>query len=386
MTAAPHLRVTAAPHLRVIVALDTQLAVGTATGIGVYQRDLAPALRAAGTDVRALSAPWLDPWRFDRRVLWDQVLLPAAAARSGAAVLHASAGTMPFVRTRCPPSSPSTIWPGTASRAIRAATRAGISARCKRASTAAPPRSSATPPSARASTASWPAIPRRTSTSSTPASTPASRNHRAPRRRLPLRARGGHRRSAQEPGGADRSAAGAPGVARHLGRSGDAVRRRGPRARSAASAWQTRVDCCAATSRAKRSTISTRAQPARSSPRATKVSATPSPRRCAPASRSLAARSSSLVEVAGDDIALIDPDDVAAWTEAIRKLLADRDAAQRRADALRPRRGPSASAGPPPAASQMQAIYERVAAPRSVDRGPRCPGRNAAVVLRERQA
>jgi glycosyltransferase involved in cell wall biosynthesis len=83
----------------VIVALDTQLAVGTATGIGVYQRDLAIALRAENVDVRALSAPWLNPWRFDRRVLWDQGLLPLQAARSGATILHASAGTMPFIRT-----------------------------------------------------------------------------------------------------------------------------------------------------------------------------------------------------------------------------------------------------------------------------------------------
>ncbi len=82
-----------------IVALDTQLALGTATGVGVYARDLAAALRAAGTDVRALSNPGLDPWRFDRRVLWDQVLMPLAAARSGAAVLHATSGTMPLVRT-----------------------------------------------------------------------------------------------------------------------------------------------------------------------------------------------------------------------------------------------------------------------------------------------
>ena len=82
-----------------IVALDTQLAVGTATGIGVYQRDLASALTSAGVDVRALAAPRIDPWRFDRRVLWDQVLLPLQAARSGAALLHASSGTMPFIRT-----------------------------------------------------------------------------------------------------------------------------------------------------------------------------------------------------------------------------------------------------------------------------------------------
>ncbi|HWT04827.1 MAG TPA: glycosyltransferase family 1 protein [Xanthomonadales bacterium] len=90
---------TAAPHLPVIVALDTQLAVGTATGIGVYQRDLAQALRTENVDVRELSAPWLNPWRFDRRILWDQVLLPLQAARSGASLLHATAGTMPFIRT-----------------------------------------------------------------------------------------------------------------------------------------------------------------------------------------------------------------------------------------------------------------------------------------------
>ncbi len=74
----------------VIVALDTQLAVGTATGIGVYERDLAAALRNEGVDVRELRAPRLDPWRFDRRVLWDQVLLPRQAARSGATLLHAA--------------------------------------------------------------------------------------------------------------------------------------------------------------------------------------------------------------------------------------------------------------------------------------------------------
>lgn len=82
-----------------IVAIDTQLAVGTATGAGVYARDLAAALPGAGVDVRALAAPWLDPWRFDRRVVWDQVLLPVAAARSGAGVLHAASGTAPLVRT-----------------------------------------------------------------------------------------------------------------------------------------------------------------------------------------------------------------------------------------------------------------------------------------------
>jgi len=81
------------------VALDTQLAVGTATGIGAYQRDLSRALAAAGTDVVPLQFPALDPWRFDRRVAWDKVLLPLLAARSGADVLHAASGTLPVVRT-----------------------------------------------------------------------------------------------------------------------------------------------------------------------------------------------------------------------------------------------------------------------------------------------
>ena len=82
-----------------IVALDTQLAVGTATGVGVYERDLELALRASAVDVRPLREPRLDPWRFDRRVVWDQLLLPLYAARSGAAVLHAASGTLPLVRT-----------------------------------------------------------------------------------------------------------------------------------------------------------------------------------------------------------------------------------------------------------------------------------------------
>jgi glycosyltransferase involved in cell wall biosynthesis len=58
------------------VALDAQLTVGTATGIGEYVRGLADALRAQNVDVIALCEPGLDPWRFDRRVYWDQVLLP----------------------------------------------------------------------------------------------------------------------------------------------------------------------------------------------------------------------------------------------------------------------------------------------------------------------
>ena len=76
-------------------ALDAQLSVGTATGIGEYVRGLAGALRTRGLDVVELRENGLDPWRFDRRVLWDQVLLPRRARACGARLLHCASGTMP---------------------------------------------------------------------------------------------------------------------------------------------------------------------------------------------------------------------------------------------------------------------------------------------------
>jgi glycosyltransferase involved in cell wall biosynthesis len=78
------------------VGIDLQLARGTATGIGEYARGLHAALRARGLDAVALSCA-LDPWRFDRRLAWDQVLLPLAAARSCVDLLHCASGTMPLV-------------------------------------------------------------------------------------------------------------------------------------------------------------------------------------------------------------------------------------------------------------------------------------------------
>ncbi len=78
------------------VALDAQLTVGTATGIGEYVRGLSGALRRRGIDAVELCEPRLDPWRFDRRVVWDQVLLPRRARASGADLLHCAAGTVPF--------------------------------------------------------------------------------------------------------------------------------------------------------------------------------------------------------------------------------------------------------------------------------------------------
>jgi glycosyltransferase involved in cell wall biosynthesis len=79
------------------VALDAQLSVGTATGIGEYARGLVAALRRTSVEVVALQEPRLDPWRFDRRVLWDQVLLPLRARASGAALLHCASGTVPAI-------------------------------------------------------------------------------------------------------------------------------------------------------------------------------------------------------------------------------------------------------------------------------------------------
>lgn len=81
------------------VAIDAQLAVGTATGIGEYVRGLIDALEAEGVDVVPLSEPKLDPWRFDRRVFWDQVLLPQRARQSGADILHCASGTVPLSST-----------------------------------------------------------------------------------------------------------------------------------------------------------------------------------------------------------------------------------------------------------------------------------------------
>lgn len=73
-----------------------QLSVGSATGIGEYVNGLAAALRERGVDVIELREPKLDPWRFDRRVAWDQVLLPQRARASEADVLHCASGTMPL--------------------------------------------------------------------------------------------------------------------------------------------------------------------------------------------------------------------------------------------------------------------------------------------------
>jgi len=80
------------------VAIDLQLAVGTSTGIGEYARGLADALEQMDVEVVRLQNLRVDPWRFDRRVVWDQLLLPLAAARARANIVHCASGTMPLLR------------------------------------------------------------------------------------------------------------------------------------------------------------------------------------------------------------------------------------------------------------------------------------------------
>jgi len=82
------------------VGIDLQLAAGTSTGIGEYASGLLAALQAAGVDAVALRDERFDPWRFDRRVLWDQVLLPLAARRAHVELVHYASGTMPLLAAR----------------------------------------------------------------------------------------------------------------------------------------------------------------------------------------------------------------------------------------------------------------------------------------------
>ena len=79
------------------VALETQYAVGTATGLGVYATGLAAALRARGdVDVVELRDDRFDLWRFDRRVYWDQLRVRRLARAAHADVIHFTGGTLPW--------------------------------------------------------------------------------------------------------------------------------------------------------------------------------------------------------------------------------------------------------------------------------------------------
>lgn len=78
------------------VALETQFTNGMPTGLGAYASGLARSLRERDdVEVVELNDPRFDLWRFDRRVYWDQVRVPALARRANADVVHLTGGTAP---------------------------------------------------------------------------------------------------------------------------------------------------------------------------------------------------------------------------------------------------------------------------------------------------
>jgi glycosyltransferase involved in cell wall biosynthesis len=339
----------------VIVALDTQLAVGTATGVGVYQRDLAQALRTDNVDVRELSAPWLNPWRFDRRVLWDQVLLPLQAARSGANLLHASAGTMPFIRTlptvvtvhdlawhrvqaHTRPYARTYFGPLQARAYKRAAAivcDSNFSASEYHDLIDASAQIDVVYPGVDARFAQIERFPDPSPFALVVGTVEARKNLLVLIEALPslptLRI----------------IAIGPPTP------YADAVR-----ARAAALHVADRVELRGYVERDQLDRLYACATCALIPSRYEGFGYALAEAMCA-AIPAIAARSSSLVEVAGDDVPLVAPDDVTAWVDAIGALLADVDAAQRRADDIRQRAVQRFAWST--AASQMHAIYDRVA-------------------------
>ncbi len=339
-----------------IVALDTQLAVGTATGIGVYERDLATALRANGVDVRELRAPRLDPWRFDRRVLWDQVLLPLQAARSGATVLHAASGTMPFVRTL-----PTIVTVhDLAWLRVQAHTRAyartyfgALQSRAYRSAAAVVCDSSFSAreynelvdPNARVDVVHPGVDPRFAGIVRRPDEAPfalvtgtveARKNLLVLIEALP-----------------------ALPALRIVSVGPPTPYADSMRLRAAELQVADRIELRGYVTREELDDLYARATCALIPSRYEGFGYALAEALCAglPA---IAARSSSLIEVANGEVLLVDPDDSAAWVDAITALLADHDAAQRRADAMRA--AAVARFAWSTAAALMIAIYERVIA------------------------
>ena len=268
------------------VALDAQLAVGTATGIGVYERDLARALGAGGTDVRLLQRPALDPWRFDRRVLWDQVAVAAARGaqrrrRAARGVGHAAARAHAADRRR-----PCTTWRGCACKRTRVPTRARTSATLmKRLYRGA---AAVITPIRRSRAMSFSALAgarderaRRVSRASTSASR-RSCGGRASARSRSWSARVERRKNLLR---AIELLPAVPELELVAVGPPTPYSRRGARARARTRSRRTR-ERCAATSSARNSTRSMPRRRWRSFPRATKASATRWPRRCARACRS----------------------------------------------------------------------------------------------------
>jgi glycosyltransferase involved in cell wall biosynthesis len=337
------------------VALDAQLAVGTATGAGVYQRDLSRALAANGTDVRPLQFPALDPWRFDRRVVWDQVLLPFFAARSGAGVLHAASGTMPLVRTLPTVVTVHDMAWLRVQEHTRAYARAYFGTLMKRLyrsaaavmtdSTFARDEFLALAGARDGVHVVYPGVDER-----------FAAIVRRPRTR-PL---------ALVVGTVERRKNLVRAVELLTAVPDLEVVAVGPptpyldevRARVAALGLGERVTLLGYVGRAELDALYAKATLALVPSRYEGFGYALAEALCA-GLPVIAARSSSLVEVAGDDAALLDPDDAAGWVEAVRAVLADRDAAEARAAANRARAQTRFSW--PQAAAACAAIYATIA-------------------------
>ncbi len=303
--------------------------------------------------MRALAAPWLDPWRFDRRVAWDQVLFPLLAARSGAAVIHAASGTMPLVA-----SAPVVVTVhDMAWQRVQAHTRAYARAYFGTLMRARYRRAAAVIADSHFSAGEFCELVGRDDVHVV---YPGVNERFAAIARAP----------AAEPFAL---AVGTIERRKHLIRAVETVAALpglrliavGPftdyadevRARIASLGVAHRVELRGYVERAELDALYAGATFALVPSRYEGFGYAVAEALCAglPA---IAARTSSLIEVAGADAPLIDPDDGDAWIDAARALLADRDAAEQRAAAARPRA--IARFAWSTAAAQCAAIYARV--------------------------
>ncbi len=320
----------------------------------MYARDLAAALPGAGIDVRALAAPWLDPWRFDRRVMWDQLLFPALAARGGVDVMHAASGTMPlFASAPIVVTVHDMAW-----QRVQAHTRGyarayfGTLMRARyRAAAAVIADSHFAANEVRELVGRadvevvYPGVDER-----------FARIVRAPAEEAPFALVVGTVERRKQLVRAVETIAALPGV-RLIAVGPFTPYADEVRARVAELGLGKRVELRGYVERAELDALYARATFALVPSRYEGFGYAVAEALCAgvPA---IVARSSSLVEVAGDDAPLVDPDDGAGWVDAARALLAERDAAERRAAAARARA--IARFAWATAAARCGAIYARV--------------------------
>ncbi len=287
---------------------------------------------AAQIDVRALAAPWLDPWRFDRRVVWDQVLFPLLAARSGADVIHAASGTMPLVA-----SLPIVVTVhDMAWQRVQAHTRGYARAYFGRVMRARYRQAAAVITDSGFAADEFRELVGRTDVhvvypgvderfialERAPAAEPFALAVGTIERRKDLVR-------------AVETVAACPGL-RLIAVGPFTPYADEVRARIAALGIADRVELRGYVERAELDTLYATATFAIVPSRYEGFGYAVAEALCA-GLPVIAARSSSLIEVAGEDAALVDPDDAAGWIDAVRALLADRDAAERRAALARPR-------------------------------------------------